>query len=373
MELVLDKRKAGGRRKRRLQERFEKLRSTLERQRQRNTRFRQDLDELIEIYHRRSTENDKVVFDDLVALSGKLIVFAGRKSLSDWHRRDLDEWLRDLIERRVSHVDPKMAEQLRLDYREAIASSMGISVDELVAWLETESEDVEPRFRERDTAEPAAHMDEGPWQEDLFGFDDVDPEPEVFDSSENANESDCLTDEKEAHIGQKVMDGSWAKDLFRRAAQALHPDREPDPERRQVKQERMRELLGARKQGDIMALLTIYSDSVSGADIVVAEREMAEICDALERQLELLELEKHEYIYSHPIRHMVFDLFYHSTKKVRKRRIEEWEQELKQEKKELRDLVACLRNVTCLKQVLQDRRDERAALFLHVQFDDIQF
>ena len=24
------------------------------------------------------------------------------------------------------------------------------------------------------------------------------------------------------------MDGSWAKDLFRRAAQALHPDREAD-------------------------------------------------------------------------------------------------------------------------------------------------
>ena len=77
MQLVLDNRKTGGRRKSRLQDRFDRLRSTLERQRRRNDRFRQDLDELVDIYHRRSVENDKVVFDDLVALSNKLIVFAG--------------------------------------------------------------------------------------------------------------------------------------------------------------------------------------------------------------------------------------------------------------------------------------------------------
>ncbi|MGB5200107.1 MAG: hypothetical protein WBN68_15155 [Sedimenticolaceae bacterium] len=69
MELILDRQKTGGRRKSRLQERFDKLRSTLERQRRRNDRFRQDLDELVDIYHRRSMENDKVVLDDLVALS----------------------------------------------------------------------------------------------------------------------------------------------------------------------------------------------------------------------------------------------------------------------------------------------------------------
>jgi hypothetical protein len=69
-----------------------------------------------------------------------------------------------------------------------------------------------------------------------------------------------MDDEEAASIGRTVMDGSWAKDLFRRAAQALHPDREPDPEPRQMKQERMCELLRARKQGDIMAMLSIYSE-----------------------------------------------------------------------------------------------------------------
>jgi hypothetical protein len=372
MELILDKQKPGGRRKSRLQERFDKLRSTLERQRRRNDRFRRDLDELVDIYHRRSMESDKVVFDDLVALSSKLITFAGRKSLSGWHRVELDEWLRDLIERRILQVDQEVAERLRVEYRQAIARSMGISVDELVERFEAENEDVEQESGEPG-AKQADHTHGDPWQEDLFGFDDVDPEAEKFDNVSDANEPDWVNDEDEAHIGRTVMNGSWAKDLFRRAAQALHPDREPDPERRQVKQERMRELLRARKQGDIMAMLTIYSDSVSGKNIVLAEQEMTEICDALEHQLEVLELEKQEYIYAHPVRHMVFEFFYHGTKNGRARKIQQWEQDLKHEKADLRGLVAFLRNLNCLKSVLEDRREERSAMLADVLFEDIRF
>jgi len=224
MQLVLDKQKTGGRRNSRLQERFDKLCSTLERQRRRNDRFRQDLDELVDINHRRSVENDKVVFDDLVALNNKLIVFAGRKSLSEWHRVELDEWLRDMIERRISQVDREVAERLRMEYQQAIARSMGISVEELVERFEAESEDVEQEFGKRGRAEPAEDMDEGPCQEDLFGFDDVEPEAEMFDTGFEASGPDWIEEEEEAHIGRTVMDGSWAKDLFRRAAQALHPD-----------------------------------------------------------------------------------------------------------------------------------------------------
>lgn len=373
MELILDKQKTGGRRKSRLQRNFDKLRSKLERERRRQDRFRNDLDELVELYHRRSLENDKAVFDDLVALSEKLITFAGRKSLSDWHRRELDDWLRDLIERRISQVDLQAADRLRQGYRQAIARSMDLTVDELDEWFEAASEDVENEFAEPEGVEQAEDPDDDPWQEDLFGFEDLDPEPEAFETHSEADRPDGNDEYDEAHVGQAVMDGRWAKALFRRAAQALHPDREPDPERRQVKQQQMRELLSARKHGDIMAMLAIYSDSVNGADIVLAEQEMTEICDALEQQLEALELEKLGYIYAHPVRHMVFELFYHNTKKGRVRRIQDWEQGLEHETADLQDLVTYLRNLNCLKSVLEDRRAERSAMFTDVLFDDIRF
>ena len=317
------------------------------------------------------------MFDVLVAFSGKLFTFAGRKSLSEWHRVELDEWLNDLIDRRIRQVDREVAEQLRVDYRQAIAGSIGISVDELIERFapedEDEDEDVEQEIGKSDRAKQGDHTDGDPWQQDMFGFDDVDTDTETFDNGSDANEPDSVHDEGEADIGRTIMDGSWAKDLFRRAAQALHPDREPDPERRQVKQERMRELLGARKHGDIMAMLTIYGEVVSGTDIVLAEQEMTEICEAVEQQLEALELEKQEYIYSHPVRQMVFEFFYHGTKKGRASRIQQWERDLKREKSALRDLVAFLRNLNCLKSVLRDRREERYTMLAEVLFEDIRF
>lgn len=319
-------------------------------------------------------ENDKAVFGDLVALSEKLITFAGRKSLSDWYRRELDDWLRDLIERRISPVDCQAADRLRLGYRQAIARSMDLTVDELDEWCEAKSAHIENEFAEPGRAEQGEDLDDDPWQEDLFGFEDVDPEPEAFETHSETDHPDGIDDEEdEGNVGQAVMDGRWAKALFRRAAQALHRDREPDPERRQVKQQQMRELLSARKHGDIMAMLTFYSDSVNGADIVFAEQEMTEICDAFEDQLEALKLEKLGYIPSHPVRHMVFELFYHNTKKGRMRRIQDWQQSLRHEMADLQYLVTYLRNLNCLKSVLEDRRAERSAMLTDVLFDDIRF
>lgn len=382
MELVLDKQKTGRKRKSRLQERFDKLRSKLERQQRQNERFQQDLDELVNLYHQRSQENDKFVFDDLVALTDKLIVFASRKSLSDWHRDDLDDWLRGLIERRIQPLDAEVAERLRARYQQAIAHSMDISVEELMERVEVAREafeqEFEQEFDEAESASQASSHKEDPLQEDLvqedlFGFDDIEPEAEAFDGDPDDNEPDWMNEEQEDQIGRNVMDGSWAKDLFRRAAQALHPDRELDPEQRQHKQERMRDLLKARKHGDIMAMLTIYSESVGDADIVVAEQEMTAVCDALEGQLEALEFEQQEYIHSHPSRHLVFQIFYHRSKKERAQRIREWEQDLKHEKQDLRDMVAYLRNLTRLKSVLEDRRGERSAVLADIVFEDIGF
>jgi len=368
MKLVLDKKGSANRRKSRLQERFDKLRAKLDKERRRNERFRQDLDELVETYHRRSMENDQAVFVHLVTLSEKLITFAGRKSLSDWHREELGEWLMELVEHRISAVDPQEGERLRSDYREAVARSMDISVEDLLARVEQ----AEQAFGAQDDADlfEAEDPDDDPCQEDLFGYEEMDE----FEDDADPFGPDWTgqVEEKEAQLGQALMDGRWAKDLFRRAAQALHPDREPDPERRQVKQVLMSDLLKARKDGDLMAILTIYSESVSDADMVLAEREMTDLCEVLECQLEELKWDRKEYVYAHPVRTMVHDLFYHSTKKARQRRFEQWEQEMQAEEAELRALVSKLRNLSCLKNVLADRRDSRSML-ADILFEDFRF
>lgn len=405
MQLVLDEKRSAKKSKNPLQKRFDKLRSALDRERRLSERFRRDLDGLVDIYRSRSRENDRRAFDDLVALSERLIVFASRKTLSNWHRSELMLWIRDLSERRIAPIDRKMAERLQREYNEALARAMGRSVEEMLA--DDEAAESAGDFGEHSDAEFDSRFDgcfdgddaeqgraetpgggesgaseEDSRQADMFGFDDIDAESaeaeqahwsagEEDDEDENENEDENEDDENE--LSRKVMDGSWMKKLFRRAAQMLHPDREPDPRRRESKQARLRELLAARKQGDIMAVLTIYSETVSEADIVLARQEMTQVCDALQSQLNILRMDREEYLYSHPLRHLAFTLFYDNTRKGRERKIRQWERELREEADELRKLVPTLRNLDALKGVLRERHDERHKSLLVSMLDSALF
>ena len=406
MQLVLDEKRSAKKSKNPLQKRFDKLRSALDRERRLSERFRQDLDGLVDIYQSRSRENDRRAFDDLVALSERLIVFASRKTLSNWHRGELLMWIRDLSGRRIAPIDPKMAERLQREYNEAVARAMGMSVEEMLA--DDEDDESAGDFGEHfdvdlddcfdgegaeqgraetpgDAAESAA-FEEDSRQADMFGFDDIDAESaeaeqahgsageeDDEDEEDEEDDEDDEDDEDGNELSRKVMDGSWAKKLFRRAAQMLHPDREPDPRRRESKQARLRELLAARKQGDIMAVLSIYSETVSDADIVLAEQEMTQVCDALQSQLNILRMDREEYLYAHPLRQLAFTLFYDNTRKGRERKIRQWERELREEAAELRRLVPTLRNLDALKGVLRERHDERHKSLLVSMLDSTLF
>ena len=260
MEIVLDEKRSAKKSKSPLQKRFDKLRSALDRERRRSERFRRDLDGLVDIYQSRSRENDRRAFDDLVALSERLIVFASRKTLSNWHRGELLMWIRDLNERRIAPIDPKMAERLQREYNEAVARAMGMSVEEMLADAEAamsagdfgEHSDAEfdgcfdgdgaeqGRAETPGDAGESGACEEDSRQADMFGFDDIAEESaEAEQAHWSAGEEDNEDDEDRNELSRKVMDGSWAKKLFRRAAQMLHPDREPDPRRRESKQARL--------------------------------------------------------------------------------------------------------------------------------------
>ena len=411
MQLVLDTKRSAKKSKNPLQKRFDKLRSALDRERRLSERFRQDLDGLVDIYQSRSRENDRRVFDDLVALSERLIVFASRKTLSSWHRGELLTWIRDLSERRIAPIDRKMAERLQREYNEAVARALGMSVEEMLA--DDEAAESAGDFGEHSDAEfdggsddcfdgrsngddaeqgraetpggggESGACEEDPRQADMFGFDDIgaesaEAEQAHWSAGEGQDEYDDEDqdeddEEDENELSRKVMDGSWMKKLFRRAAQMLHPDREPDPRRRESKQARLRELLAARKQGDIMAVLSIYSETVSDADIALAKQEMTQVCDALQSQLNILRMDREEYLYSHPLRHLAFTLFYDNTRKGRERKIRQWERELREEADELRRLVPTLRNLDALKGVLRQRHDERHKSLLVSMLDSALF
>jgi hypothetical protein len=360
LNIVLNPKTTAKNSKNKLQERFDKLQRQLLKQQKLNQKFQDQMHELVTIYQTHLLQMDSELIAPLILLASKLIDFYTRKSLSQWHQEELVEWIVETIGR-IGRVEPETANELHSRVRQVVAGQMGMTEAELDDEARKYNEAVEEAFDAFDDEEsaPEAASDADDPQEDLFGFDDffeTNAAEEYF-----FNEDDPFDNEAgdiEARR-QRLMDGSWVRSLFRRAAQALHPDREPDPEQRQAKERSMQQLLEARKQGDIMTLLRLYSDVIASNDLVLAEQEMTSACELLEEQLDQLRMEKAAFIYQHPLRKLVHDLFYSSSQKTREKRIQKWKQSLKTEAEQTLDLIEELRKLRVLKAVLEERQEER--------------
>ena len=99
MNIVIGGKSTPKQKKSQWQTRFEKLRSELEKERKKNTRFMVEMDELVVLYQKQVQESDRKQINVLKMLAGKLITFAGRKSLSEWHRDELSDWTREMVQR----------------------------------------------------------------------------------------------------------------------------------------------------------------------------------------------------------------------------------------------------------------------------------
>jgi DNA gyrase/topoisomerase IV subunit A len=118
-----------------IQKRFNRLNQQLERQKRLNKQFEKELDELTQSYRQHRQEANREQLDTLIALATKLITFAGRKSLSDWHRDEIDAWTEELVLHRISPVDANTAQELQQKYEESISHVLGKTMEEFQAHL----------------------------------------------------------------------------------------------------------------------------------------------------------------------------------------------------------------------------------------------
>ncbi len=362
MQLILDKDAGDQKRKKSpLQACFDKLSAQLARKRRQQQRFKKDIDELAETSRRLNAEHDRSQLSTLIALADKLTTFSGRKSLSNWHRDELLDWLRELILMRIAPLEPQTAERLRVQYEETIAALAGMTREQAIERVHAQLEEAErqaQQFYEEELAD--AEELEDFFQDDLFGFDDGPAEPDEADP-ETADDNPIAGSRETEEFS--ITDSAWLKGLFRQAAQALHPDREADPEHQRRKLQQMKELLRARKQNDVMSMLAIYGEAIGENDIRIAEAEMHHICKLIEQQIDALEFEQMEYVESHPERAFAHAVLYHSSSKKRARLLQQWRAQLELEAEGNRRLVTDLRNLTVLKEALRDRHDRRLDMF----------
>ena len=144
--------------------------------------------------------------------------------------------------------------------------------------------------------------------------------------------------------------------LFRRLARALHPDREQDSERRDVKHVLMSTALAARRARDLDTLLSLHAEHVGG-ELDAGEPDAELLARALERQLAGMRRALHRARVGDPFRADLLARYEGADDAARRRRVVAHATRLDDEIRRLERLVAALGTADGLGEALDDRRE----------------
>ena len=337
---------------------FQKLWHKAERARARNARFREDLESLVQRVRFTIQPLELEAAQADKPLLQKLLTLGQRKSLAQWQRAELDSWIQELVYEMQTYglVDPALLNDMaRYD-----AFRLGITLedDEIAPPAEQlveiikreqalhEAAEKEWRDSENEPEDPGSNCDDLDF--DGFDFDDIGD----FDWFTGGAESEPLTHDA------PVVTNKVVQRLFRSTAAKLHPDREPDAERRKLKQGLMADLLRARKQGDVMRILELHQEYVSESR-EFSKVDEQQLIHALEYNIRELETEKDLIIEQSVIHEVVYQRFYDTSKKKVDENIEEHLAILARDKVNIERMVEEIRSLKTLKPYLEERYDMR--------------
>ena len=168
---------------------------------------------------------------------------------------------------------------------------------------------------------------EDPFTNPDFGFDD-----EYQDAGNNGS------------VAPKIDNQTFHK-MFRATAAKLHPDREPDPQKRLEKQKLMADLLKARKKGDLLTVFKMYQQHTNNAESF-SKADEKQLTEALSQHIEQLEEEKEGIIFQSPTHYSVYQRFYHASRKKQDQKIE---QHIREVRKNISESARCFKTIKSLK------------------------
>ncbi|TVQ32000.1 MAG: hypothetical protein EA370_12625 [Wenzhouxiangella sp.] len=329
-----------------LQKRFDRLCSQVESAEKRNRNLDSQLDELVRRHDELMREVDQGIKPELEKLGNRLVDFLTRKTLSRRQRQELADWIGD-VGMRLETSDRDAAWALHERFHAAM--------DAVYGGLE-------------DVDEASDALEDG--IDDLFGDNDADYDDDAYDEDDEEwpGPEDAF-DEGFAGAGwqqrdgfsasessSKLTDPGWVRSLFRKAAQALHPDREIDDQKRAGREQRMQQLLAARKQGDLLTMLKLYAEAVGSDEVQIGEKDMEDACDMLRFRLSELKMTHDELVCRTPTHLFLYREVYSPSKKKREQNLRRLQRTLQEDADQFRGVAEKLRNLKVLKEYLEKRR-----------------
>ena len=159
-----------------------------------------------------------------------------------------------------------------------------------------------------------------------------------------------------ARVGQ-LLGNSRPKQLHRKLAMMLHPDREQDPVKREEKTRLMGELSHAWETRDMFTLLHLAHTHLPEADNLLSEENLADINPALWQKKHELEISFHRG--QQGVKGAILHKFKQSSKKKTDLAFEEHQHYLQRDIKQLHGQLATITTLATLKPYLAERWDAR--------------
>ncbi|MGL4251344.1 MAG: J domain-containing protein [Aeromonas sp.] len=309
-------------------------------------------------------------------LCQRLAGFTARKSFTQWQREMLHGWIEDLM--RYLESNPFRGElDLESLYMAVQAGSVTLFDEEMIeAQCDFITDMLQDAFGEspddiellremvrnpeklRDYMQAQAQKrggDEHEWDDDTPDCgDDPFASDEEFERWQDRH--DMAHPDEVARVEQ-LLDNSSLKQLYRKLAMTLHPDREQDPVKREEKSRLMGELSHAWETRDMFTLLHLAHTHLPEADNLLSEENLADINPALwqkKHELEICFCRGQQ-----GVKGAILHKFKQSSKKKTDLAFEEHQHYLQRDIKQLHGQLATITSLATLKPHLADRWDAR--------------
>lgn len=267
----------------------------------------------------------------------KLLRFAERKSLAQWQREELLDWIQQVLLDLSAHPFSSA-----LDLSELYQKLSG-HIDAYFG-IDDNAEEIQDGFEDSNEKTEFDQI-----LDDLFAED----EGTDYDADEFIGGLD-KDDSQEKSLNQLLKASSINK-MFRQIASAIHPDREKDTERKAQRNQLMSELARARDEKDIPKIFAMYSEHVGASPLEFIGEDVETVITLLKRQADRLRAEKANIIHGNPLHGAVYERFYDKSEKRVNAAINQYARDIKKETQAHVHMTGSITNLAHLKIVLEQR------------------
>lgn len=325
-----------------------------------NDRFREDIQAFSLGTRARIQDKEQAYMDAMHGACLHLLSFFSRKSLTQWQRQTLMDWVSQYLEIMQnspfgSHLNMEPIRQRLAEAWAVIDPGSQHSSGYRADGLEFGDFD-SPMFDEDDP------LVEDMFQELFAEFEQADTESDSEQSWGEAGADEAFFQQQRAHEQlrqdesralKQLMKSSSMNRLFRKVAGILHPDKEPDETARRDKNRLMGELIQARNTNDIPRIFAFYAEYVGQSPLKELGQDLDGVTQLLERQYLYLCDQKERLWDEDPLAGALYRRFHRKTPAATQRAINKHLQETRAQTSALQALPQEITSLKTLKPYLE--------------------